>query len=211
MPLEDEKLENILADPWLAKPAARWSMSTIFVLIVLFFLKPVIVHNLLSRAEAYSSYGLYNNAARECKKAIFLDKGNMLAWNTLGNSYKSQDDIDNAVITYLSAININPANKVAHFKVAMIFALEQNYNRAIPHFERVRLFGPEHPAELAADPFSYYRSSLEMLSLCYEKTGRSDKQQGVLEELARTYPGYKKAVDKLQSLGQLSQPLLNTD
>ncbi len=211
MPSEDEKLENILADPWLARPATRWSMSMLFVLVVLFALKPLIVHNLLARAEAYTSYGLYNNAARECKKAIFLDGDNMLAWNILGSSYKNQDDVDNAVNTYLNAININPANKTAHFKVAMIFALEENYNRAIPHFERVRLFGPESLAAFAADPFSYYRSSLEMLSLCYERTGKSDKQQIILEELAQTYPDYKKAADKLQSLKQPATTLPNTD
>jgi tetratricopeptide (TPR) repeat protein len=211
MPLEDEKLENILADPWLARPATRWSMSMLFVLVVLFALKPLIVRNLLARAEAYTSYGLYNNAARECKKAIFLDGDNMLAWNTLGSSYKNQDDVDNAVNTYLNAININPANKNAHFKVAMIFALEQNYNRAIPHFERVRSLGPESLAVFAADPFSYYRSSLEMLSLCYERTGKSGKQQIILEELARTYSNYKKAADKLQTLGQTAQTLPNTD
>lgn len=208
---EDEKLESILVDPWLTRPGTRWSMSTVFVLVVLFALKPLIVQNLLARAEAYTSYGLYNNAARECKKAIFLDRDNMLAWNTLGTSYKNRDDIDNAVITYLNAININPTNRTAHFKVAMIFALEQNYNRAIPHFERVRYFGPESPAVLAADSFSYYRSSLEMLSLCYERTGKPGKQQGILEELARTYPDYKKAADKLQLLRETAQTPQNTN
>ncbi|MFH1370252.1 MAG: hypothetical protein ABII09_03055 [Planctomycetota bacterium] len=208
MPSDDEKLESILADPWLARPATRWSTSMLFVLAVLFILKPVIVQNLLNRAEAYASYGLYNNAARECKKAIYLDGDNMLAWNTLGSSYKNQDDVDNAVNTYLNAININPANINAHFKVAMIFALERNYNRAIPHFERVRFFGPESPAELAADSFSCYRSSLEMLSLCYEKTGKPAKQQNVLEELARTYPDYEKASGSLLTLKQTSS---NTD
>jgi len=205
MPSDDEKLESILADPWLARPGTRWSLSLLFVLVVLFALKPLIVQNLLARAQAYSSYGLYKNAARESQKAIFLDRDNIIAWNMLGNSYKNQDDLDNSVIAYLNAINVNPADRTAHFNVAMIFAVEQNYNRAIPHFERVRSFGPESHAELAADSFSCYRSSLEMLSLCYERIGRSDKQQIVLEELARTYPDYKKAADKLQSLSQPAQ------
>jgi hypothetical protein len=87
----------------------------------------------------------------------------------------------------------------------MIFAVQQNYNRAIPHFERVRSFGPESLAEFAVDAFSYYHSSLEMLSLCYERTGKPDKQQGVLEDLARTYPGYKKTADSLQSPSQSAQ------
>jgi tetratricopeptide (TPR) repeat protein len=206
---QDQKLEDILADPWLARPVTRWSFSILFVLVALFALKPLIVNRLVARAEAYASYGLYNNAARECKKAIFLDRANELAWNTLGNSYKRQDDTDNAVNTYLNAINANPANKTAHFRVAMIFALEQTYNRAIPHFEYIRSLGPESPAALDADPFSCYRASLEMLSLCYERTGKSDKQQNILEELARTYPDYKKAAGKLRISKQTTEAHTN--
>ncbi len=205
----DEKLEDMLPDPWLAKPAPRWSFSVIFVLLTLFALKPLIINRLLSRAEAYASYGLYNNTARECEKVIFLDKTNTQAWNTLGGSHKSRGDIDRAVNTYLNAINIDPNNKIAHFRVAMIFALEKDYHRAIPYFERVREFGPESPEQLKYDPFSYYRSSLEMLSLCYERTEKPDKMQSVLEELAQTYPDYAKAQKKLQILRQSSPTTTN--
>ncbi len=66
--------------------------------------------------------------------------------------------------------------------------------------EFVRSLGPESQAELFRDSFSYYRCSLEMLSECFEKTGKPDKQQEIYEDLARTYTDYKKAVDKLQSL-----------
>jgi tetratricopeptide (TPR) repeat protein len=209
MKTQDEKLESILADPWLARPGPRWSLSIIFVLAILFALKPLIINHILVRAEAYASYGLYNNAARECKKVIFLDPNNIRAWNILGDSYKCQEDLDNAVYTYLNALNIDSSNRIAHFRVAMIFALEKKYNQAIPHFERVRSAGPEPIEVLATDNFSCYRSSLEMLSLCYEKTARFSRQQGVLEELARTYPDYARAAEKLQYLKQRTLPQTN--
>jgi tetratricopeptide (TPR) repeat protein len=205
MDRKDEKLETILADPLLARPAYRWSLSVTFIVVALFALKPLIVNRLVARAEAYSSYGLYLNAERECRKAIFFDGDNTPAWNALGSAYKSRGDVDNAVNTYLNAVNIDPANKIAHFRVAMIFALERNYNRAIPHFEHIRSLGPESPAALAEDSFSYYRSSLEMLSLCYERTGRQDKMQNVLEEMARTYPDYIKAAKKGGTLSESTQ------
>jgi tetratricopeptide (TPR) repeat protein len=206
---QDQKLENILADPWLARPLPRWSFSILFVLVALFVLKPLIVNHLITRAEVYASYGLYNNAARECKKAILFDHANERAWNTLGSSYGNQDDLDNAVNTYLSAINADPSNKIAHFKIATIFALDKNYNMAVPHFEHIRSLGPESPATLASNPFSYYRASLKMLSLCYERTGKPNKQQNVLAELARTCPGYKKEEGKLRILKQNSEPKTN--
>jgi len=195
---EDEKLESMLADPWLAKPRTRWSLSILFVLVALFALKPIIVDRLISRAETYSSNSMFNNAERECQKAIFLEGDNARAWNILGGAYKSQGDIRNAVNTYLNAINANPANKVAHFRVAMIFALEKNYRRAIPHFELIRILGPESPASFACDSFSYYRASLEMLSLCYEKTDKPDKIQDILKDFARTFPCGLKDDDMLQ-------------
>ena len=195
---EDEKLESMLADPWLAKPRTRWPLSILLVLVALFALKPIIINRLISRAEAYSSNSMFNNAERECQKAIFLDSDNARVWNILGGAYKSQGDIQNAVNTYLNAINANPANKVAHFRVAMIFALEKDYHRAIPHFELIRILGPESPAALACDSFSYYRASLEMLSLCYEKTDKPDKIQDILKDLARTFPGCSKDDDMRQ-------------
>lgn len=195
----DEKLESLLTDPLLAKPAYRWSYSIAFILITLLALKPVIVNRIVARAEAYSSYGLFNNAVRESKKAIFFDSGNTRAWNALGSAYKSQGDVDNAINTYLNAVNIDSSNKIAHFRVAMILAKERNYNRAIPHFEYIRFLGPEPAEKMAADSFSFYRSSLEMLTLCYERTGRTEKMQKVIEELARTYPDYRKSVNKLSA------------
>lgn len=189
---EDEKLESMLADPWLAKPRTRWSLSIVFVVLALFALKPVIVDRLVSRAEAYSSYNMFNNAERECQKALFLDGDNTHAWNLLGNAYKSRGDMANAVNTYLKAIDINPANKVAHFRIAMIYALDKDYNRAIPHFELIKILGPESPKALACDSFSYYHASLEMLSLCYEKTGRTDKMNDTIGDFARTYSAGQK-------------------
>ena len=90
---EDEKLESMLADPWLAKPRTRWSLSIVFIMLALFTLKPVIIDRLISRAEAYSSNNMFNNTERECQKAIFLDGDNIRAWNLLGNAYKCQGDI----------------------------------------------------------------------------------------------------------------------
>jgi tetratricopeptide (TPR) repeat protein len=207
---QDDKHESILTDPLLAKPAHRWSLSVIFILLALFALKPLIVNRIVARAEAYSAYGLYNNAVRESKKALFFDGANTRAWNALGSAYKSQGDVDNSVNTYLNAVNIDPANKIAHFRVAMIFALVQNYNRAIPHFEYIRFLGPEPTEKLTSEAFSYYRSSLEMLALCYERTGRPDKLQKVLEDLARTYPDYKKNVDGMSAaVGPSKSPQSN--
>jgi tetratricopeptide (TPR) repeat protein len=196
MEKHDEKIESVLDEPWLTKSANRLPFSVFFVLVALFLIKPLIVNRLVSRADAYASYGLYNNAQRECKKAILLNNNNDRAWNTLAMSYEHQGDYDSAIATYLNAININSSNKAAHFWVAMVFAKQGNYSRAIPYFEFIKSRGPETIEELQIDSFSYYRSSLVMLAACYERTNKPDKKQAILESLSKTYPDYPMVTDK---------------
>ncbi len=181
---EDDKLETLLADPWIAKKRTRWPISIVIIFLTIFALKPVIVDRLISRAQAYSSNNMFINAERECRKAIYLDQYNTIAWNILGDAYNSQGDIPNAVNTYIDAIKANPANKVAHFRLGKIFALDKFYKKAIIHFELIRILGPESPAALAGDSFSYYQASLEMLLLCYEKLGKTDRMNEIVRELA---------------------------
>jgi hypothetical protein len=82
----------------------------------------------------------------------------------------------------------------------MVLALQKRYNGAITNFEYIRSLGPETPRQLESDPFSYYRSSLEMLALCYERTNEPKKMKAVVDLLAETYPNYTKKVDILQAL-----------
>ena len=182
------------------KPATRWSFSVLFVVLVMFLMKPLFINRILSRAEAYSACGMYNNAIRQCTKVLAIDKSDSRAWNTMGSSYKSQGDIEQAVRTFLTAINIDSDNRVAHFKLGMIFALEQNYKRATPYFEQVREMGPETDAKLQADPFSYYKSALDMLATCYERLGKKEKAMAVIEQLKTECPEHIKAAGKTEQI-----------
>ncbi len=182
------------------RPVKKWSFSIIFVTLCLLAARPMIVNQLLSRADAYYAYGLNDNAIRQCKKALFIQPHNNHAWLTLGDSYKSQNDIDNAVQTYLNAINADASNWTAHFRLAMLFALQQDYTSAIPHFEAVRQLAPLPPYAPAPDAFNYHLSSLEMLALCYERTDQTDKAIELLGEALRQYPTCSKLAEKLDTL-----------
>ncbi len=171
------------------KPAARWSFSLLFVVVAMFLMKPLLINRIVNRAEAYSACGMHNNAIRQCRKALFIDRANNRAWNIMAGSYKSQCDIDQAVNTFLTAINIDSDNRLAYFKLGMIFAVDRRYKRAVPYFVQVVDLGPETPAELASDPFDYYKSALDMLATCYESLGEKEKTAVVREQLKNEYPG----------------------
>jgi tetratricopeptide (TPR) repeat protein len=172
----------------------------IFMLTAMMLMKPLLVNQLLSRAEAYSSFNMHSNAIRQCKKVIAVDPENEQAWTLLGDCYKTLGDLEAALETYHQAVTLNDINRAAYFKMGMIFALEQNYTRAIPYFEEVRRLGPKSPQQLKRDPFPYYCASLDMLASCYEQSGRADRAVAVLEELIEKYPAYEKASIKLSTI-----------
>ena len=48
---------------------AKGSYSVIAVIVALIALRPLMVKQLLNRAEAYSAFGLYDESKRQCDKA----------------------------------------------------------------------------------------------------------------------------------------------
>ena len=189
------------------KPSVKWSFSLIFILGVIFLAKPFISNQMLNRALAYDSYNMHSNTVRQCKKVIALEPENQDAWNLMGNSYKTLGEFENATQTYHLAIHRDPENRVALFKMGMIFAMKQKYKRAIPYFDEVRRLGVETNASPMTDPFPYYLASLEMLASCYEQSQRYEKAAKTLNELLEHYPCNERATAKLQSLKQY-QPSL---
>jgi tetratricopeptide (TPR) repeat protein len=187
------------------KLTARRSFSVIFVIVAIIILKPLMVNQLLSRADAYSAFGLYHDSVRQCKKVLLFDKDNREAWNKLGCSYKSKGDINNSIETFERAVEIDQRNRVALFELGMIYALKKNYSKAIQYFEQVRKLGPETPEQRTEDMFSYHKSSLDMLAVSYERLKDYDKAIIMLKELKGFYPDYTKADKRLGRLEELNK------
>jgi hypothetical protein len=54
--------------------------------------------------------------------------------------------------------------------------------------EQMRALGPDKGERLQRDGFSYHKSALTMLILCYEKAGDSARAQFTREEMRVFYP-----------------------
>jgi len=187
------------------KLTARRSFSVVFAIVAIIILKPLMVNQLLSRADAYSAFGLYHDSVRQCKKVLLLDRGNSEAWNKLGCSYKSKGDIKNSIETFERAVEMDQRNRVALFELGMIYALKKNYSKAIQYFEQVRKLGPETPEQRAEDMFSYHKSSLDMLAISYERLKNYDKAIVILKELKSYYPDYTQADKRLRRFKELDE------
>lgn len=180
----------------------RWLLILFLVSMSFLVMKPFVIKQLLSRASSYMTCGLYSDAVRMYKKAIFIDKRNAYIWDMLGYTYQRSGNLNEAAHSYNEAIKIDPTNKSSHLSLGLIFASEKKYAEAIPHFEQIRAFGPDDKSGATVDVLAYHRSSLKMLIICYDALKEIDKKNGALKELMRYYPNDNsiKDLDKKEGL-----------
>jgi tetratricopeptide (TPR) repeat protein len=185
--------------------AAKGSYSVIFIVLALIVLRPIMVRHMLSRAEAYSAYGMRQDCRRECNKALLLDGDNSEAWCRLARLHRDEGDREMAYGAYLNAAQTDATNKPAHFELAMMYVQDHLYKEAIPCFDQVRKLGPDKPAALQRGGFPYHKSALDMLAMCYEKIGDITKAEFTLEEIRVFYPDYAEPDTRLAELKQRHQ------
>lgn len=185
--------------------AAKGSYSVIFIVLALIALRPVMVDQMISRADAYSAYGMQEDSKRQCNKALLLDSDNSEAWCRLARIYLAEGNRDMAYGAYLSATRADAANKPAHYELGMMYAQDHLYKEAIPYLDQVRKLGPDKPGSIQRGGFPYHKTALDMLALCYEKAGDIAKAEFTLEEIRVFYPDYAKPDTRLDELKQRQQ------
>ena len=145
--------------------AARGSYSVILIVVALFVIRPLMVSQMLSRAEAYAALGLFDESRRQCNKALLFDTDNSQAWCQLGHIYKAEGDLDTAQAAYEKATEADPSNKPAGYELATLYLRNGRYEEAIVLLDRVRVLGPDDSQRLEHDGFSYHKSALNLLLL----------------------------------------------
>lgn len=178
-------------------PTKRWIFSVIFIVLALLFLKPFLFSQIFKRGCAYITHSMYDDAIRQYKKAIFLNKRNDDAWDWLGYAYKNKGDVKKAIETYEKAISINSNNKKAHFNLGMIYAIGKNFEKAASHFRYIVIIGKESENPASLDLISYHRSACEMLITCFERLGNDGEMKRAIDMTLKFYPDNKKVRDKL--------------
>jgi tetratricopeptide (TPR) repeat protein len=180
--------------------AAKGSYSVIFIVVALVVIRPLMVRQMISRADAYSAYGMYQDCQRECNKALLLDSDNSEAWCRLARIYRMDGDRDMAYGAYLKSTQADAMNVPANFELGVMYAQDNLYQQAIPCFDQVRKLGPDKPKYLQRGGFQYHKAAMGMLAICYEKAGDIAKAEFTLEEIRVFYPDYAKADMRLAEL-----------
>lgn len=180
--------------------AAKGSYSVIFIVLALIVLRPVMVNQMISRADAYSAYGMFQDSKRQCNKALLLDGDNSEAWCRLARIHKLEGDREMAYGAYLRATQADATNRPACFELGIMYIQDKLYQQAIPYLDQVRKLGADKPEHLRRGGFPYHRTALDTLALCYEKVGDIAKAEFTLEEIRVFYPDYAKADTRVAEL-----------
>ncbi len=177
--------------------AVKSCYSIIIVILALVVLRPLMVDQILSRAEAYATAGMVQECQRQCDKALLIDDDNSQAWCQLGRLYKGQGDRGMAYAAYEKAVRAGATDRTAHYELATMYVEDGRYQMAIPYLEQVRRLGADRAKNGVMERNSYHQDALAMLILCYQKVGDADKTELNLKEMRVLYPGYGKAEDHL--------------
>lgn len=185
------------------KKRARWFIVIIVISLFIYILKPFIITNLINKGDAFLGYGMFKDAIREYRKALIFDSNLSDTWNWLGFAYKQAGDFDNAIRIYKKAVQINPKNRIAFYDLGMIYYSRKHFENAEDCFFKASLIDPEYKVSSLEENFPYHRSSLNMLSHCYEELGEIDKAMDANTKILKYYPDNKVAKERAVKLQKL--------
>jgi Tfp pilus assembly protein PilF len=168
--------------------AARSCYSVLIVMVALLVLRPVMVNQILSRADAYAAVGRLDECKRQCDKALLIDEDSSRAWCLLARITRYRGDREMAYAAYEKAVQADHTNGSAHFELGIMYMDDGRHQLAIPHFEQVRRLGPDKGKVISSGRNSYHQAALYMLVLCYEKVGDPMKTEMTLKEIGIFYP-----------------------
>ena len=88
---------------------------------------------------------MYDDAIKICRQALKKNEGNSRAYFELGEAFNENYDKNmksEALEEYRSAVRLDPSMIEAHFKIASIYRIVNNYEEAIAMYNRVIALDP---------------------------------------------------------------------
>lgn len=177
--------------------ALKGCYTVIFCMGALVLMRPLMVKQILDRADACAAFGQKREAKRLCDKALLLDSNSSRAWCQLARVHKGQGERDLAYGAYQKSTETDATNRPAHLELATMYVQDGHHQMAIPYYEQIRRLGPETPNDNAALGFPYHRAALDMLVLCYTKVGDDTKAEFTLKEIKVFYPTFVRTGEPL--------------
>ncbi len=145
--------------------------ATVLAGMLLVIFLPVICRRVAVRAETYMGAGIWPEAIRQYRKALFLGCADAECLNGLGYAYRAAGDAATALHMYRRTLSRYPYNPVACHDCAMIYIRQKRFRRAEVFLLRLVRGCEDYGACDDSNGDFYYRTALFLLSLCAEKRG----------------------------------------
>ncbi len=98
------------------------------------------------------------------KRVVQLNPRNGIAWNTLGNLYKSVNRFKEAILAYQQAISTNDGKASYYHNLGLAYAAEGRYEDAVSALQKVIELDPGHSLAHAALGGYYRKMGLDELA-----------------------------------------------
>ena len=138
-----------------------------FVCFLLILFRSFIADQIATRGIGYLGYKMYRDAIRQYEKALIFTPRNTEIRNWLAYAYSSMGNKKRAIEIYNRTIKMDPENIEAYYDLGMIYVTKRDFETAKEYFLKA-VSGPQ-------DDSPYYRMSLKMLDVCYEKLAETEK------------------------------------
>ncbi len=137
--------------------------------------QPDAAYPLYLRAKILSERGQPEKAAADLRQAVALRSDFAEAWSDLGDARKTLRDDTGALAAFSRAVELNPADSVAQYRLASELLAQAKPHDAVPHFqEAVRLT----PSD---------QSALNGLQRALRADGRTEEADQVRAKLAELF------------------------
>jgi tetratricopeptide (TPR) repeat protein len=94
---------------------------------------------------ALQERGMIGEAAAEFSRAIAIDSTRPEPYTRLGHIHRDRGDLDRSEISYLKALEKNPAFVPALQNLAVVYALKEQYGESLKYFNRILEIQPDNP------------------------------------------------------------------
>lgn len=180
----------------------KWFFTIMFIPLCLFAISHYITKQIGIRGASYIGFDIYADAARQYRKAVFLDKNDMESWYYLGYSYRMLGEYEKAVDVYKKILTLDDQNLNATHDLAMSYAMKGDYGDAIKTFkdlEKMILITDRLDPD---EKLRHHENTIALLVTCYEKLGNLDEARLVIQEYLKTHSGNLSMKQKLMQMGK---------
>jgi tetratricopeptide (TPR) repeat protein len=139
----------------------------------------------------------FERAVERILKAIAVDDKNPDFFVSLGNAYKEQGNLDQALQSYQSAIYLNPAYAQAHSSLGVVLQLQNKMDEALANFDQAIALQPNN-----VEALSNRAAALHVLGQYEQALGSAEKAIGLLPNFA---PAHFNRANVLLSMGRFAQ------